>query len=75
MNKVIDKWKLNRNLLAEKMGMKKGTFNNKLNPKHPTQFSEEEIIRLKMILKELCADIEGITDIDFNDALKAIVKK
>jgi len=74
MQKLIAKWKLNMGLLASKMNMPKGTFCNKLSPKHPTQFTDAEIIRLKMVLKELQADLEGVTEIEFNDALKTLVK-
>lgn len=63
---------LNKHLLASKMGMNKGTFANKLNPDHATQFSDKELIQLKTVLIELRNDL-GIVDIDFNDALKAIV--
>jgi hypothetical protein len=59
MQKLIAKWKLNMGLLASKMDMPKGTFCNKLSPKHPTQFTDTEIIRLKMVLKELQADLKG----------------
>ena len=69
MQKLIAKWKLNMGLIASKMNMPKGTFCNKLSPKHPTQFTDAEIIRLKMVLKELQADLEGVTEIEFNDAL------
>lgn len=51
-----------------------GTFCNKLSSKHSTQFSDAELIQLKMILKELQDDIFNEVDIDFNNALKAIVK-
>jgi hypothetical protein len=51
-----------------------GTFCNKLNPKHPTKFTDAEIIRLKIVLKELQVDLENVSDIEFNDALKTIVK-
>lgn len=74
MQEIIDKWKLNKGLLASKMNMPLGTFCNKLSPNHTTQFTDAETIRLKMVLKELCGDIEGVTDIDFNDALKTIIK-
>ena len=70
---MIDKWKLNRALLASKMGMPKGTFNNKLNASHASQFSNEENIKLVGILREMSKDIDTVTDIDFNDALKALV--
>ena len=71
---VIDKWKLNRGHLAFKMGMPKGTFNNKLSPSHASQFSNEENIKLIGVLREMSKDIDSVTDIDFNDALKALVK-
>jgi len=51
-----------------------GTFCNKLNPKHSTRFTDAEIIRLKLILKELYGDLEWIIGVDFNDALTVIVK-
>jgi hypothetical protein len=74
MQKIIEKWKLNKGLLASKIGMLTGTFCNKLNPKHPTKFTDAEIIRLKIVLKELQVDLENVSDIEFNDALKTIVK-
>lgn len=46
MLEVIKKWKLNQTLLAQKMGMSKVVFGNKLNG---DGFSEDEMIRLKMI--------------------------
>ncbi len=75
LQEIIEKWKLNKGLLAFKMNMPLGTFCNKLSSKHPTQFTDAEIIRLKMALKELYGDLEPIIEIDFNDALKVIVKK
>jgi hypothetical protein len=74
MQKVIEKWKLNKGHLASKMNMPLGTFCNKLNPKHTASFSDAEIIQLKGVLRELSADLDAVTDIDFNDALNAIVK-
>jgi len=71
IQEIIDKWKLNRALLASKMGMPKGTFNNKLSPSHPTQFSDKELFQLKTILIQLREDL-GIIDTDFNEALKII---
>ncbi len=75
MLEVIDKWKLNRNLLASKMEMPKGTFNNKLSANHPTKFTQEELQKLKCILVELRNDLESVDDIDFNDALALISRK
>jgi len=74
MQKVIEKWKLNKGHLASKMNMPLGTFCNKLNPKHTASFSDAEIIQLKGVLRELSADLDAVTDIEFNDALNAIVK-
>ena len=75
MNNLIEKWKLNKRLLVKKMNMPTGKFCNKLSPKHDTQFSQEETIRLKMVLKELSDDISKETDIDFNDALTTVINK
>lgn len=74
MNELIEKWKLNKTLLAVKMDMPLGTFCNKLNPKHSSDFNEAETIKLKFILRDLADDISSVTDINFNEALKAIVK-
>ena len=73
IQEVIEKWKINKELLASKMGMLSGTFCNKLNPKHSTQFSDAEIIRLKGILIDLQKDLDAVTDIEFNNALRSIV--
>jgi len=75
MEKVIEDWKLNKGLLASKMGMPLGTFCNKLSPKHPTKFLDTETMRLKGILIELRNDLDSVTDIDFNDALGVLVGK
>jgi hypothetical protein len=55
------------------MEMPLGTFCNKLSQKHPTQFSDAEIIKIKGILIELQNDLGVVTDIEFNNALKTIV--
>jgi len=73
MQKTIDNWRLNKGVLASKMGMVLGTFCNKLNPNHSTQFTDKEITRLKMVLKDLSSDLENVSEIEFNDALKQIV--
>ena len=70
MLEVIKKWKLNQTLLAQKMGMSKVVFVNKLNG---DGFSDDELIRLKMVLRELYSDLDGVIDIDFNDILKSII--
>lgn len=59
--------------MASKMDMLLGTFCNKLNPKHSTQFSDAEIIKLKGVLIDLQKDLDTVTDIEFNNALKTII--
>lgn len=70
MLEVIKKWKLNQTLLGQKMGMSRVVFGNKLNGQ---SFSDDELVRLKMILRELYSDLDGVIDIDFNDMLKSII--
>lgn len=71
MENVVDKWKLNKSVLASKMNMTNTTFNKKLKNE---SFSDSEIILLKMILKELRDDLTDIVEIDINDALKLMMK-
>ena len=52
--------------------MKKGTFNNKLNPNHPTTFRTGEKIKLRNILIEMRGDLDTIPNVDFNEALKSL---
>lgn len=75
MHKLIEKWKINKGLLAKKMNMPLGTFCNKLSPKHTSTFSEEETIQLKLVLKEMRDNISNEIEIDFNDALSMLVTK
>jgi hypothetical protein len=72
MKKLINKWKLNKSVLASKMGMTNTTFNKKV---EKNSFSESELIKLKMILRELYYDLDEEISIDFNDALKLAVTK
>ena len=74
IQEVIEKWKLNKGLLAFRMGMPLGTFCNKLSLKHSASFTDIEIIRLKQVLKELYGDLEWIIGVDFNEVLTAITK-
>ena len=70
---TIKKWKINKSLLAEKMGMTNTTFNNKLNSSNAGEFTDKELIQLKMVLKEMYADLDKAINIDFNDVMLAIV--
>ena len=58
MRKIIEKWKLNKGVLASKMNMPEGTFYNKISTKHSTTFSQKELIKLKSILMELSDDLD-----------------
>lgn len=75
MHKLIEKWKINKGLLAKKMNMPLGTFCNKLSPKHTSTFSDAEMVQLKLVLKELRDDLSNGIEIDFNDALKVLINK
>lgn len=70
IQEIVEKWKLNKGVLASKMEMPLGTFCNKLNPTHSAYFTDKEIIRLKLVLKEISADLDNASSIDFNEALK-----
>lgn len=74
LHEIINKWKLNKHHLAEQMSMKKGTFNNKLNPTHATQFSDKEKFQLIHLLIDLRTDLEPLEGMDFNDAMSIIAK-
>lgn len=75
MEKTLNKWKINKSLLASKMGMTNTTFNKKISGDNSNNFSEAEIIKMKMVLKEMRDDLTDIIEIDFNDALKLMVTK
>jgi hypothetical protein len=45
----ITKHEISHSYLAKRMGMGRGTFNNKLNPNHPTTFQTGEKINLQKI--------------------------
>jgi hypothetical protein len=73
---LIEKHAINKAHLASKMNMPVGTFKNKLSDKQTAyRFTEEEIFRLKEILRDMAADIETVAGITFNKALAAIVNK
>lgn len=73
---LIDGWKLNKVILASKMGMPVGTFKNKLNDTQAAyKLTEDERERLLEILRELAADIEAIAGVTFNQALSQIIGK
>lgn len=56
---LINKWQLNKGMLADKIEMPLGVFCNKLDSKKEDSFTEEELIKLKVVLKELQTDIDN----------------
>lgn len=70
---TIKKWKINKNLLTEKVSMTNTTFNKKLDSSKNGDFTDKELIQLKVVLKEMCGDLGEVIEIDFNDAMSAIV--
>ncbi len=74
VQEIIIKWDLNRAFLAKKIEMSRGTFNNKLSPKHTTKFTPQELIKLRDIIVEMGVDIDGMDAISFEDTFKEILK-
>jgi hypothetical protein len=58
---LVQKWELNKALLARKMNMLPATFNNKFNPKYThINFTPEELGKLKSILVKLREDLKAL---------------
>lgn len=64
IHEVINKWRIDKALLASKMGMLKGTFFNKLNPNHKAKFSRDELKELNRILSNLANELRGRKAVD-----------
>jgi len=62
---VIDKWNLNKEFLASKVGISLSEFENKLNPDHPAKFNKAEQGLLQSTLIELRSDLEDVREIDW----------
>lgn len=75
IKEIIQKWKLNKNLLASKLKMLKGTFNNKLNPDHKDKFTNDELILLRAVMLEMRKDLDSVEEISFDEAMKIIAKR
>jgi len=76
LSSLISSWKLNKVLLASKMGMPAGTFKNKLSERQTAyRFTEAETETLKGILLEIASDIQDIAGMTFNQALSQISKQ
>lgn len=57
---LIKKWKLNNTMLANQIGMHEKTFANKINPKHGSRFSQNELDALEDVLINLRRDIDNM---------------
>ena len=57
IREVIEKWKISKTILAEKMGLPRSTFANKYSEKHYLLFTYDEILRFQKALKELVDDV------------------
>lgn len=74
VQEIIIKWDLNRAFLASKIGMKRGTFNNKLSPKHTTQFTPQELIQLRDLIVQMGLDIDTVEAVPFDETMKQMFK-
>lgn len=74
LRQIIDTWKVNRALLASKIGISKGAFNNKLNEVKTYRFTEAELNALCNVLIHMRDALGVVESADFNDALKMIAK-
>ena len=64
---LLTGWKLNKVVLASKIGMPTSTLKNKLNPNQTAyKFTDAEIDKLKEVLQDLSHDIEKVAGITFN---------
>lgn len=58
LKEFIRKWKISGVLIAEKIGMPQGTFNNKFRPNQTVyRFTPEEEDKIKAVLIEMARDI------------------
>lgn len=60
LNKVIMKWKLNKSLLAEKIGMPKTTFSFTISGKKHYKFTPEQFEKLTKVLSKMSDDLKSI---------------
>lgn len=73
---IIDGWKLNKVLLASKIGIAHSTLKLKLNTKFPQyKLTESDQDKLIEVLKEMASDVENKFGISFNKALSKIAKQ
>ncbi|MBK8808524.1 MAG: hypothetical protein IPO21_18570 [Bacteroidales bacterium] len=63
LHELFKKWNLNHNFFSNSIGMHKGTFNNKLNSKHPSKFSAEENNQLIKLFRLLEKDLRNFNAI------------
>lgn len=55
---IITKWKLNKNILADKAGINRYTFKMKLLERPNYAFTEDEIKEITKVLKQLIKELD-----------------
>ena len=57
---IIEKWKLNKTFLAEKLGMEQPTFINTIKKRQYYNFTPAQLEKLKGILVKMREDLKGL---------------
>jgi hypothetical protein len=61
LTEFLKKWRFNKSLLSEQIGLSTGGFYNKLSEKNPDQLTDEQKKTLSKLLKEdLYKDLEKL---------------
>ena len=55
---LMNKWRLNRSLIARKMGISQSALSNKLSANHRDRFTETQKVKLKKVITDLMRDCE-----------------
>ena len=61
LEQLIDKWRINQSLLAEKLNITRGIFSQKLRKKDNQYFTKEQEDKIKEVIKELGKDVDSIS--------------
>ncbi|PIY10124.1 MAG: hypothetical protein COZ18_06700 [Flexibacter sp. CG_4_10_14_3_um_filter_32_15] len=61
LEQLIDKWRINQSLLAEKLNITRGSFSQKLRKKDNQYFTKEQEDKIKEVIKELGKDVDSIS--------------
>lgn len=73
---VIKNWKINLGVIAGKIGMPKGTFNNKFRDNQTVyKFTQEEEEKINLVLLELASEINGFKAVNSVNGISTKVKE